>query len=153
MIAHFVAFLIGVLLSSTVGQLQHRNTVQRHQLVVAALQSEHQEAAQVAAAAVRVQQDSINHQYQTALNEAIEAQNTLRADAGRARAQLDGLRKQTTAAAGRIAMPSTAPAAVAEYATTTGELLDHCGREYQELAEKADGHAADVRMMQQTYAQ
>ena len=37
--------------------------------------------------------------------------------------------------------------AVDQYATTAGELLADCGRELADLAAKADGHAADVRLM------
>ena len=38
--------------------------------------------------------------------------------------------------------------AVDQYATTASELLADCGRELADVAAKADGHAADVRLMQ-----
>ena len=41
----------------------------------------------------------------------------------------------------------THAAAVAEYASTAGELLAQCGAEITELAAKADGHANDVRTL------
>jgi hypothetical protein len=37
--------------------------------------------------------------------------------------------------------------AVDQYATTASELLADCGRELADVAAKADGHAADVRLM------
>ena len=37
--------------------------------------------------------------------------------------------------------------AVDQYAATAGELLADCGRELADVAAKADGHAADLRLM------
>ncbi len=89
---------------------------------------------------------AITTKYQGALNEARTREAVLQRDVGRARAESDGLRDQAADAGRRIA--SAAPSAVAEYATTVGELLAQCGRSYQELAGKADGHAADARTLQ-----
>ena len=62
-----------------------------------------------------------------------------------ARAESDSLRAQLSDAARRIA--DAPPATVAEYATTVGELLAVCSRERTLFAEKADGHASDVRTL------
>ena len=70
---------------------------------------------------------------------------TLQADAGRATAAVDGLRKQLATAGVRISTASRA--AVDEYAATAGELLNSCTAEYRAVAAAADGHAADARLM------
>ena len=70
---------------------------------------------------------------------------TLQADAGRATAAADGLRKQLATANLRIATASRA--AVDEYATTAGELLNSCTAEYRAVAAAADGHANAQRLM------
>lgn len=82
-------------------------------------------------------------------NEAIEqakaqaARNA--ADAVRARAAADGLREQVRDMPGRIAAASRA--AVDEYAATAGELLGACAAEYQYMAEQADRHLANERLL------
>lgn len=71
------------------------------------------------------------------------AQN--RADADRAAAAVDGMRKQLASVPTRIAAATRT--AVDEYAATAGELLGACTAEYQWLAGQADGHAADAGLM------
>ena len=71
------------------------------------------------------------------------AQNA--AAAAAARRTADGLRNQLADATRRIV--DAPPAAVADYATTGNELFADCSRSYQELAGKADGHAADARTL------
>jgi septal ring factor EnvC (AmiA/AmiB activator) len=93
----------------------------------------------------RAEERAINKTYQEALNAARTREALLRRDADRARAESDSLRAQLSDAARRIA--DAPPAAVAEYATTVGELLAVCSRERTFYAEKADGHASDVRTL------
>ena len=97
-----------------------------------------------AAANARVAQagQQVATAYQGALNDAIKTQATLQAAATRAGRERDSLRAQLSDAEQRLA--TAAPAAVAEYATATGELFAECGAEIAELAAKADGHAADA---------
>ena len=45
------------------------------------------------------------------------------------------------------AIADAPPTTVAEYATTVSELLAVCSRERTFYAEKADGHASDVRTL------
>jgi len=73
----------------------------------------------------------------------------LQADAGRAAAAADGLRKQLAGVPARIAAASRA--AVDEYAATAGELLGACTAEYQWMARQADGHANDERMITESW--
>lgn len=94
---------------------------------------------------LRTKQAAINTTYQGALNDARARETSARNDAAAARSESDGLREQTLYAARRLADVSTPASAVIEYATTVNELFDNCQRDYQELAGKADGHAADVR--------
>lgn len=87
--------------------------------------------------------------YQGALNDARVREAALRRDLAAADSESDGLRAQLSDAARRIAAaPSSA---VAEYATTVGELLTDCSRSYQELGGAADGHAADVRTLRDAW--
>lgn len=53
------------------------------------------------------------------------------------------LRADITGLQNRIATASAT--AVAEYATTSGELFGVCTEEYQRMASKADDHATDAR--------
>ena len=47
----------------------------------------------------------------------------------------------------RASIAAAPRATVDQYATTASELLADCGRELADVAAKADGHAADVRLM------
>ena len=93
----------------------------------------------------RADERAINQTYQEALNAARVRETALLRDRAAARAESDGLREQLSDAARRIA--AAPPAAVAEYATTVGELLAQCSRSYQELAGEADGHVSTIRLM------
>ena len=59
-----------------------------------------------------------------------------------ARRERDSLRN--TIAAASLRLPDAAPSACTEYATAVGGLLDQCSAAHQELAIRADGHAADA---------
>lgn len=90
----------------------------------------------------RADERGVNKTYQEALNAARTREAVLRRDAGLARAESDSLRAQLSDAARRIA--DAPPATIAEYATAVSQLFADCSRSHQELAGKADGHAADV---------
>ena len=47
----------------------------------------------------------------------------------------------------RASIAAATRPAVDQYAATASELLADCGRELADVAAKADGHAADVRLM------
>ena len=148
---HLAAALLGAALAVGASAFVVDNERTQHRAAILQIESTAQAAALAAADTAREQQREISTQYQKAINDAIKHQNILRADAVRARNQLASLRSQTQAAASRIAMPDTPTAAVAEYGIAAGELLADCGREYIELAEKADGHVATVRMMRDAW--
>ena len=97
----------------------------------------------------RADERAINKTYVEALNAARTRETVLRRDRDAARAESDGLREQLSDATRRIA--DAPPAAVAEYATTAGELLAECSRERTAFAAAADGHAADVRTLREAW--
>lgn len=66
---------------------------------------------------------------------------TVQADATAARAAAGSLRNQLTEA--RRGLAAHSPAAVLDYANTATDVLEECAGRYSEVAEKADGHAAD----------
>ena len=73
----------------------------------------------------------------------LAAENRLAADAAKLAA--DGLRRDLARVPGRIAAATRE--AVNEYAATVSEVLGACTAEYQYMAEQADGHAADAKLM------
>ena len=97
----------------------------------------------------RADERAINKTYVEALNAARIRETTLRRDVAAAGAQSDGLREQAAEAARRLA--AAPPAAVLEYATAVNQLFADCSRSYQELAGKADGHAADVETLRDAW--
>lgn len=151
MIGKIAAFVIGAFAAAGVAELRIDRLNSYHDSAIASMRFDASERRLAAEQRTRAEQSEITSKYERAINAAIENQNVLRADAVRARSQLAGLRSQVTAAASRIALPDTSPAAVAEYATTAGELLAECSRAHQELAEKADQHAASVKLMQDAW--
>jgi hypothetical protein len=74
----------------------------------------------------------------------IEAEKNAAAAATAARAA-DRLRGDVASL--RASIAASPRATVNQYATTASELLADCGRELADVAAKADGHAADVRLM------
>lgn len=144
---HAAAAVVAAFVTLVVMQLHIDNIESQHKVTVATLHAGYKRALAKAAEDGRLAQDTITTQYQGALNESRKREAVIRADAERARSELGSLRAYTAAAAGRIRLPETPAATVAEYALTAGELLTDCSRREQELAEKADGHAADVRTL------
>lgn len=66
-----------------------------------------------------------------------------------ARRERDSLRN-TIASAG-LRLPDATPSACIEYGAAASGLLNQCAAAYQELAAVADGHASDVRLMQEAW--
>ena len=121
----------------------------RYTAELAGLRLEHADAVIKATSTLRAEQHAITTKYEGALNAARARETFLRRDTDAARAESDSLREQLSYAARRIA--DAPPAAVAEYATTVGELLSVCSRERTLFAEKADGHASDVRTLTEAW--
>ena len=68
-----------------------------------------------------------------------------------ARRERDGLRD--TIAAASLRLPDATHAACIEYGAAASGLLNQCAAAYQELAEKADQHAASVKLMLEAWPQ
>ena len=79
--------------------------------------------------------------------EARAAQNKRDADA--LRAELDGLRGDLANVPGRIR--SATREAVDQYATAATVVFGECAARYSELAEKAQGHAATVQLLMESW--
>lgn len=86
----------------------------------------------------------IANQYTEALNNARTRENEIRLAADGARSELDRLR---IAIKKRSSAVAASPASAVDYSIASSELLAECAGEYQALAEKADGHASDIRIM------
>lgn len=93
----------------------------------------------------REQSDLLQQTKDEALNAQAQRIQVLQATARTANAQSDRLRTQLAEAARR--MPNAPVETLAEYANTVSELFADCQRAYQDVAEKADGHASDVQLM------
>ena len=82
---------------------------------------------------------------QEAQNAATKRAQIARADADRARSELDRMRDTLSATRGGV--PGESVAACAVRADTAGQLLGACAAEAQELARIADAHANDARTL------
>ncbi|WP_202758282.1 hypothetical protein [Delftia acidovorans] len=102
-------------------------------------------AQRAADARLRRAEQSINTNYQEALNAARTREALLRRDRDQLLAVADGLREQSADAARRLA--SAPPAAVFEYGTALGVVFEDCRAAYGDMAAKAAGHAADVQTL------
>ena len=146
LITHTAAAVLGAALAATAAwQVQGWRLGGQITTLQASHASERARASQAAWAAER----ATAIRYQGALNVARTREAALQRDAARARALSDGLREQAAEAARRLA--AAPPAAVLEYATAVNQLFADCSRSYQELAGKADGHAADVRTLSEAW--
>ena len=137
MTGYLVAALIGAAIAGfTVWEAQEAR--------IARIKTQHAEAQAQATAQALATTAQMQKDRDDAIQKAQERAQQNAAAAAAARRTADSLRAQL-ASAQRIA--SAPPAAVAEYASTAGELLADCGAEVAELAAKADGHANDVRTL------
>lgn len=80
-----------------------------------------------------------------AQSDAAKREVVLRRDADSARGELDGLRLSTDAA---IRSASASKDAAIDRAIALGELLNQCGRSYQELGAVADRHVSDIKTLE-----
>lgn len=71
------------------------------------------------------------------------------ADAASAKSNADSLSKQLNTAKKRMSTASRET--VVEYTSASSNVLESCITEYQRLAEKADGHALDVRRLSDSW--
>lgn len=86
-----------------------------------------------------------------AIDQAQQRAKIQAASAAAARRERDSLRDTLATASRRL--PDATHAACAEYGAAVSGLLDQCSAAYQKLAEQADGHASDVRLMLEAWPQ
>lgn len=84
-----------------------------------------------------------------AINRAQQRAKTHAASAAAARTERDSLRD--TLAAASLRLPVAAPSACTEYGSAVSGLLDQCGAQLAGMAQICDGHASDVRLMQEAW--
>lgn len=118
---------------------------------ISLLKQEQAEQVMRAGASALASYSRMEKQKDEAIKSAQARAATNAADAGRAAAAADGLRKQLASMPARIA--ASTRSAVDEYAATAGELLGACTAEYQWMARQADGHANDARMISEAWPQ
>lgn len=118
---------------------------QRSDARISLLKQEHSEQVTRAGAAASERYSQMEKMKDEAIKAAGVRAEKNAADAGAARAAADGLRKQLTSMHSRIAAASRA--AVDEYAATAGELLSQCTTEYQRVAEAADRHLSNEKLL------
>lgn len=101
----------------------------------------------IAAAETRAaeQANELLQKVSDAQNEAKKRESSLRAVADGARAESDGLRGDIDVMRAQLA-GATQSAAV-ERAAAVATILQHCSRQYSDLAARADRHANDVRTL------
>lgn len=139
---------LGFALFTTRGELQAQKLA--YSQFETRVETERKQAAETYAKGLqdlRDQQQAVADKYQGALNDARTREASSRRNADLAAAESSGLRAQLLSAARLIADAATPAASVAEYATAVGELLADCSRERQGFADKAEGHANDVRTL------
>lgn len=103
------------------------------------------EAVNVATREARAQESARFTNVQEAQNAAQKRAQVARADADRARGELDRLRDDIRATAGGV--PGESAAACAQRADTSADLLGQCAAAYIDLAAIADRHASDARTL------
>ena len=89
---------------------------------------------------------ALQDQLGDALDENAKLRQKHAADAAAARAAVTGLRQQLDGYRSGLRAQPESPGN--QYAATIADLLGQCSIEYQQLAEQADGHAADVKLLQ-----
>lgn len=116
---------------------------------ISALMASHIDKIARAQQQARKQEQAVHATYEGALNAARTREAELRATTAVLRSERDRLRDSLRTAGERL--PTAPASAVIEYATTVNELFGECSRSYIELAQAADGHAADVRTLIQAW--
>lgn len=97
----------------------------------------------------RAKESQLKQQVIEAQNAAIERNKKNQAVIAAARAESDSLRGDLSAAKSKL--PSASADAVRQYAATVSDILADCAGKYQGMAEKADGHAGDVMLLQEAW--
>ena len=123
--------------------------VQAGKTALETLRREHAEALTRATGAALNATIAWQKEKDDAIDRAQQRAKSQAANAAAARTERDSLRN--TLAAASLRLPGSAQSACADYGAAVGGLLDQCAAAYQELAEKADQHAASVKLMQEAW--
>lgn len=154
------AITAGVLLGAQTLRLHSAQlSVERHKTSLAQALHGHAEQlrgiSELTTAAYRAAidaRDTNNRKRQEALDESRILEAALRGDLRRATTESERMRDQLTYAAGQLAAAaSRAPReVVVEYAAAVTDVLTQCREALVDLAAKADGHAADARLLERS---
>lgn len=112
---------------------------------VATLKATHAEVLKAQADKALQDYQAMEKQKDEAIEQYRKASEADRLAAASAKRAADRLRKQLNAVPSRIA--TATEAALREYASTSSELLGNCTDEYRSMAETAQRHATDVRLL------
>lgn len=116
---------------------------------IAAIKSQQAEAVASATREARATESRRFTTVQEAQNAAQKRAQAARADADRARSELDGLRQHIATTRGGV--PGESPGACVQRADTAAELLAVCAASHQELASTADRLNADRLMLTEAW--
>ena len=108
-----------------------------------------QQAAMAANHAARMREQELTSKLQEAQNVAKQRETTLRADADRARSAVAGLRNDLAAI--RNGLSSATAEACAITANAAVDVFGQCTEEYRAMAEVADRHASDAKMIHEAW--
>lgn len=140
-------FLLAVLLAlivSTLGSCQYGKHLQK--------QADDLDTQKTISLGLKAQSDRLvflQNKLGVALNENAELRQKNSADAAAARSSVTGLQRQLDSARARLrANPASASN---QYALALSDVFESCTVEYQRLAEQADGHAADVKLLENSW--
>lgn len=89
---------------------------------------------------------AMQNQLSGALNENAQLRQRNAADAATARNAVTGLQRQLDSY--RTGLRAQPQSASNQQAATIADLFQQCSVEYQQMADTADGHAADVKLLQ-----
>lgn len=145
---HMAAGIAGAFLA---GLLSWNVQAWRYDAQISSIQAQH--ATALASANQKALDDTIKMQRtkDDAIKAAEQRAKTQAANAAVLRTERDGLRAQL--AATTVQLPSASCTSVRDYATTLTGLFDQCAGAYQDMAGQASGHAADARLMLESWPQ
>lgn len=116
---------------------------------IARIKMQHAEAQAQATAKALATTAQMQKDKDDAIQQAQERAQQNAAAAAAARRTADSLRTQLASANSHLA--NATHATCTQYASTAAELLGQCAARYSDVAAAADGHLADVRLMQEAW--
>jgi ABC-type transporter Mla subunit MlaD len=144
--SHIAALVLGAALAG-LGAWQVQAL--RYDARIADMQQAHAQASADAAQKAMDATIKMQRTKDDAIKAAEQRAKTQAANAAVLRTERDGLRAQLAATA--VQLPSASCTSVRDYATTLTGLFDQCAGAYQDMAGKAAGHAADARLMLESW--